>query len=202
MSYYADTGRNALVQGFLSAFPYVSLHTGNPGVTGANEDSGSGYARQPHLLVTPSAGQSSNPGLVHWPCANGPKLWVGFWSLLTGGVYGGACPSGDKPLRTLSVSAALSVFGSTNHGLANGTTLVLSDILGAGLPSGFVEGTVYYVVSSTTNTFQLAATNGGASITTSTDTEVFGQEIAPVPASGGTGIDGNIGKLILDGTLI
>lgn len=53
----------------------------------------------------------------------------------------------------------------TAHGLANGTAVVLSTT--GALPTGLVAATTYYVVSVATNTFQLAATKGGASITTS-----------------------------------
>jgi hypothetical protein len=51
------------------------------------------------------------------------------------------------------------------HGLVAGTAVGLSTT--GALPTGLVAGTTYYVVNPTTNTFQLAATIGGAAINTS-----------------------------------
>jgi len=53
---------------------------------------------------------------------------------------------------------------STAHGLNNGQTLKL--IAGTTLPAGLSNNILYYVVSSTTNTFGVALTNGGTAITT------------------------------------
>jgi len=52
-----------------------------------------------------------------------------------------------------------------SHGLANGDRVVLTTT--GALPTGLTAGTAYYVVSSTTNTFQLAATANGSAINTS-----------------------------------
>jgi hypothetical protein len=52
-----------------------------------------------------------------------------------------------------------------NHGLANGQSVVLSTT--GALPTGLTAGTTYYVVARTANTFELAATSGGAAINTS-----------------------------------
>lgn len=51
----------------------------------------------------------------------------------------------------------------TAHGLANGTPVVLYDD-GLGIPTGLSASTKYYVVGTAANTFQLAATSGGAAI--------------------------------------
>lgn len=53
----------------------------------------------------------------------------------------------------------------TGHGLSDGA-MVLLTTTGA-LPTGLTPGGVYFVVGSATNTFQLAATSGGAAIATS-----------------------------------
>jgi microcystin-dependent protein len=53
----------------------------------------------------------------------------------------------------------------TAHGLSNDWPVQFSTT--GSLPTGLTAGTTYYVVSATTNTFQVAATAGGAAITTS-----------------------------------
>lgn len=51
-----------------------------------------------------------------------------------------------------------------SHGLINGTPVVFTTT--GALPTGITAGTTYFVVSSATNTFSVAATSGGAAINT------------------------------------
>ncbi len=60
--------------------------------------------------------------------------------------------------------AAPGVVTSTAHGLANGDVVSLSTT--GALPTGLVVATAYYVVNKATNSFELALTSNGASITT------------------------------------
>ncbi|MEX2739914.1 hypothetical protein AB3480_00445 [Rhizobium mongolense] len=60
--------------------------------------------------------------------------------------------------------AAPGVISWTAHGLAAGTPVKFSTT--GALPTGLVAGTTYYVVSPTTDAFSVAATPGGAPITT------------------------------------
>jgi hypothetical protein len=63
-----------------------------------------------------------------------------------------------------ATSASPAVFTYTSNGLINNQPVYLS---GTTAPTGFALGTVYYVNAVATNTFQLAATPGGASINSS-----------------------------------
>ncbi len=77
--------------------------------------------------------------------------------------------------REMQIAARTSTFTITiaapgvatwnNHGLPNNTPVVLSTT--GALPTGLTAGTTYYVRNTATNTFELSATSGGASITTS-----------------------------------
>lgn len=60
--------------------------------------------------------------------------------------------------------AAPGVVTWTNHALTNGTGIVFSTT--GALPTGIVAGTGYFVVNAAAGTFEVAATAGGASITT------------------------------------
>lgn len=62
-------------------------------------------------------------------------------------------------------SASPCVITFNNHGASNGTPCSLSTT--GALYTGFTAGTTYYVVAATANTFELAATAGGAAINTS-----------------------------------
>ena len=76
---------------------------------------------------------------------------------------------GDTPaVKTATVTITIAspgVVSWANHGLADGTKIVLTTT--GALPTGLTASTTYYVVNSATSTFQLSATTGGAAINTS-----------------------------------
>jgi hypothetical protein len=57
------------------------------------------------------------------------------------------------------------VFTLNSHGLSNGARLVLST--SNTLPTGLTVGTVYYVVNTAANTFNVSLTSGGTAVNTS-----------------------------------
>jgi len=67
----------------------------------------------------------------------------------------------DIGIKTANFTAtfATNTFTSNGHGLVNGNMVVLTTS-GADLPLGLEIATVYYVISATTNTFQLSLTSG------------------------------------------
>ena len=62
-----------------------------------------------------------------------------------------------------SVDIATETLTSNSHAFTNGDRVRVASTGGSN-PGGLVAGTVYFVVGSTTNTFQLSATEGGAAI--------------------------------------
>lgn len=64
---------------------------------------------------------------------------------------------------TFTANASTDTITANAHGLTNGMTLNVSNSGGA-LPGGLAASTPYYVISATTNTFQLSATSGGSAI--------------------------------------
>ena len=82
---WLDTLRNVAAQ---YAAVYVSLHTDDPGSTGANEVTGGSYARQLLTLSAPSDGQTSNSADIIFD--NMPAVTVthiGLWTAATGGTF-------------------------------------------------------------------------------------------------------------------
>lgn len=72
----------------------------------------------------------------------------------------------ESPVTTSAPLTATSdvtadTFTRTAHGLANGTQVVFTSL---GTTTGLTAGTTYYVVSTATNTFKVAATSGGTAI--------------------------------------
>ena len=98
---------------------YVSLHTADPGTTGASEVTGGTYARVAATWNTPSSGSVTNSGAlsINLP-ASTTAAYFGVWSALTAGTYyiGGALsPSvttGSSAGVVTIASAALSVTAS------------------------------------------------------------------------------------------
>lgn len=90
--------------------------------------------------------------------------------------WGADC--GEEGVVTMTI-ASPGVITWNSHGLDAGTPVVLSTT--GSLPTGLVAGTVYYVVSPTTNAFSLAATPGGTAIvTTGTQSGVHTAAAQPI----------------------
>lgn len=67
---------------------WLSLHSADPGTTGASELTGAPYARQAYVPTAASAGAESNTLLITVPNAGTvPVTHVGIWSASTGGTY-------------------------------------------------------------------------------------------------------------------
>jgi hypothetical protein len=91
------------------------------------------------------------------------------WSFIGGDYEAGESGSGatgsDLTLQQTDYSctfdAATDEITSAANGLANGTPVIFSNLLGV---VGVTTGTVYYVVNAATNTFKVAAIQGGSAI--------------------------------------
>lgn len=71
-----------------------------------------------------------------------------------------------QPSSTVTISiASPGVITWTGHKLVNGCIVTFATT--GALPTGITAGTPYYVVSATTNTFEISATSGGSPINTS-----------------------------------
>lgn len=89
------------------------------------------------------------------------KATASGWSAVP---FGYEMSFGPRNATVTITIAAPGVVTWNGHGLANGAMVAFSTT--GALPTGLSAGTVYYVVSATTNTFSVAATSGGTAITT------------------------------------
>lgn len=70
---------------------YVSLHTGDPGNTGANEVAGGSYIRQLETFGVAASGALSNVTAITFEDMPSCKVtYVGFWSADTAGTFKGS----------------------------------------------------------------------------------------------------------------
>jgi hypothetical protein len=80
----------------LTTTAYVSLHTADPGDTGAGEVSGGSYARVGPVTFTNAGANptvSSNSAILTYPAATAPWGTIGYfgvWSALSGGTFRGS----------------------------------------------------------------------------------------------------------------
>lgn len=137
----------------------ASLHTAFPGLTGANEVSGGSpaYARQTVSFGAAAGGTRTLSAAVTFNVPATTVRWFGFWSA---GMYVGYASNGGSQLL-FQIDVTNNLVRSTAHGLSNGTKVVFFN---STVPGGTTEGTVYYVISATTDTFQISATLAGAAI--------------------------------------
>jgi len=143
---------------------HASLHSAFPGTTGLNEISGGtpAYARRAvtfNAAVSGSRGQNGT-AVFDVPAAAAVQH-VGFWTASTGGTFLGSHPLGGAPAREFVTDLAGDLIRSNAHGLSNGQQIVF---VGDTVQGGLTEGTIYFVISATADTLQVAATSGGAAI--------------------------------------
>lgn len=199
-----DAGRNATVDGLAAVATFASLHTGDPSTTGANESTGGSpaYARKGITYAAAATGTKANSAAITFDVPASTITHVGLWSAVTAGTFYGYFPAGGFTPMSANLDATSDAFTSYAHGLANTNQVLVYDIMGAGLPTGFTEGTVYFVVSAATDTFQLSATSGGAAITVTTSAEVGIQRVLPEVFAAQGAYQIAIGALILDGRFV
>lgn len=87
---YADATANAMIEVLRAAGVYVSLHSADPGKTGASELSGDGYARELATLAAAADQATENGSEVAFGPASAE--WVaathfGLWSAVSAGTF-------------------------------------------------------------------------------------------------------------------
>lgn len=101
--------RNVVADGVAARLAYISLHTGDPSTTGANEASGGGYARQA-LSFSAAASGTAVASEVTFDVGAGTYTHFGVWTAVTGGTFRGG--------NALSTSAVISPSGQVKATLS------------------------------------------------------------------------------------
>lgn len=193
-------GRNAALAGFADAAGYLSLHDEIPDGSGSGELSGGDYARQSVTWNTPGSGRVTNNGTITHPVPAGSTVVAyGHWSAAEDGTFYGwtALNGGTDGFGTVD-SAGLpgNIIQSAAHGLSDGDCVYLRAVNGESLPENLTADTLYYVISSSTDTFALAETPDGVDIDITGQGELYWQRLIPETY----GVDGTL--LTSDGDLV
>lgn len=200
-----DAGRNSQCDGLAAVVAFLSLHSGDPSTTGANELTGGSpaYARKSVTWAASASGQKASSNSQVFDVAAGSTVThVGFWSLVTGGTFYGYYPVGNQTPLAATFAAGTDTFTSYAHGLSNTNQGLLYDVQAAGLPAAFTEGTIYFVVNASTDGFQLSATSGGSAINGAADAEVVFQRVIPEVFAGQGTYTLATGAVVLDGRFV
>lgn len=194
----STTLRNGLLDtlantSFAIATAYLSLHNGNPGITGANELTGGSYARQLIAWSAASGGSKANSGALSFtglpaiPIGT-PLTHMGIWSAVSAGTFYWAGPIGTQKIQIATAADTGDLWTAPAHGLVNGASgdmVDLVDIYDSVIPTGVTEFTNYFVVGGATSTFQLATTQNGTAIVLTSDGAAMVRRIQPKSANAG-----------------
>lgn len=178
---FATAALDAAVDGITGSITHLGLHS-SFSTTGANELSGGSpaYARKPVTWNAAASRIGDNTGAISFDVPAGATVeWVGFWSALTAGTFLGMCPVGSTTVLPASANAADNTIYAPGHGFTNGDRVALTTIDGGAMPGGLTEGVLYYVVAATTDSFQVAATSGGAAIALTSSADVLASNAVP-----------------------
>lgn len=157
---------DALDEGNATGAKFLSAHSAYSN-SGGNELTGGSpaYARKGATWGAAASAQKALSSAVTFDVPSGSTVaWIGMWDAVTAGNFLGMTPNGGGAVKAFSLDdTTADTFKCAGHGFANGDTVVLWDGLDT-LPTGVTQGTVYFIVNTATNTFQLSATSGGAAI--------------------------------------
>lgn len=203
----------ALDESVAGSVTHIGVHTlADPG-TGltANVGEASGgspaYARVPATWAAAAGGQKANSGALAVAVPAGSYAFFTLWNALTGNSgtqYLGHIPFGGntaiKGFFTVDTTLANDLLLSRGHGMSDGDRVVLFNVFAEALATGLVEGTVYYVVQSTSDNFKVSTTLGGGAvdITAVGGGEGFWQRVVPESFGAQGEITVAAGQLILD----
>jgi len=165
-----DNAKNAMLDQLDTIATHASIHTAYS-ATGTNESTGGSpaYARQTIAFDASAAGSMTITGTEVFDIPASTVEYIGLWSAVTAGTFYGMFPLGGAVANPPSYCIARNtgdLIESEAHGLVNTDRVAL---FGAALAAGLTEGTVYFVVGATTDTFQVSLTSGGAAVAITAD---------------------------------
>lgn len=166
---------------------HAALHSAWPTEAGTGAElSGNGYARVSITNNTTNwpnfaSDQKSNANPINFPTATGnwvEAVAMALWDASTAGNMLMRCWLGPDAPKIFTATAA-DVFTAPGHGLANNDRAAVLATPGATLPTGVSEGTLYWVVGVSGDTFQLSTTQGGGAIDLTAAGSGFVKKVVP-----------------------
>lgn len=209
---FNDAAKNAMLDALdesntqithIGAFGVVDPGTGT-NAAGTEATGGSpAYARQSVTWGAAASGLKTNTNAIAIDVPAGTYAFLGYFNHVStnSGNYRGSAPMGGaSALKGFFSSDVIAndKLWSAGHGMANGDRVQLFNVFAESLPTGLTEGTLYYVVGSATDSFQVSATLGGAAIDITATGEGYWQRVVPEVFASQGQITIAIGALTLD----
>lgn len=193
---------------------HIGVHTLTDPGTGTNAAAGEAtggspaYARQAVTWGAAASELKANTGALTFDVPAGTYAFFTFYNHVStnSGNYRGYIPFGGasavKGFATVDTTLTNDQFLAPSHGMSDTDRVMVFNAFGGTIPVGLTEGTVYFVVSSATNTFKISTTSGGAAvdITGLGNGLVFYQRVVPEVFASQGQITAAIGALVLDAT--
>ena len=194
---------------FIGIFTLADPGTGTD-FTGTEATGGSpAYARIGVTWSAAASGLKTNTGTLTFDLPAGTYGFFGLFNAVTGNTnnFLGYLPFAGNPASAVkgfaTVDAAdvtANTITSNAHGLANTDRIIVYNVFAETLPAGLTEGTIYFVVGSATDTFQVSLTSGGAAVDITGQGELYFQEVIPEVFAGQGQITVAASALTLDAT--
>lgn len=179
---------------------FASLHTANPGITGANEVTGGSYARQSTTLSAAASSATSNSGQLNFtgmPVVGAPGLThIGLWDAVSAGNFLWAGPIGTPDMRAFT-AATTDIVTAPGSTYSNGQMVDFVDIFDSALPTGVSQFTNYFIVQVSGATFKVSTTSGGSAVDITADGAGLVRRIIPVTVTAGDTVNIAIAALAL-----
>lgn len=209
---FNDTAKNVMLDALdesATQITHVGLFTvSDPGTgtnfTGTEATGGSpAYARQAVVWGAAASGAKANTGALTFDVPAGSYAFFGWFNAATGNTtnFRGYAPFGGavKGFGTVdSAGVTSNTVQSAGHGYVNTDRVMVFNVFAETLPAGLTEGTIYFVVGGTTDTFQVALTSGGAAVDITGIGELFHQKVIPETFGAQGQVTAAIGALVLD----
>ncbi len=211
---FNDASKNVMLDALdesATQITHVGIHTlVDPG-TGTNANAGEAaggspaYARQAVTWGAAASGQKTNTGALTFDVPAGTFGYFTYFNASTGntGNYRGYAPFGGAVKGFAEVNAAgvtADTIYSSAHGLVNGDRVMVFNVFAESLPTGLTEGTIYFVVGATTDSFQVSTTSGGSAVDITAVGEMFFQKVIAEVFGAQGQVTVAIGALVLDAT--
>lgn len=168
---YNDAARNSMIDDLAGLVGFLSLHTAYS-ITGASEVSGGApaYARKAVTWAAGANGEAvSTTASQIFDVPTGTTIfYIGLWSLATGGVFYGMFPMTPTLVGQVEGESSDNKFYRRAHGYADNDRV---SFFGENLPTGITEGTIYHVINTATDNFEVSLTQGGSAVVITVDGE-------------------------------
>jgi hypothetical protein len=151
---------------------WISLHSADPGLTGANELTGGApaYARKQNTFPAFSGGTQDNDTAILFDVPAGNVVGWGIWDASTAGncFQTGWFSTVSALAVVRSGDLATEDIQSSVHGFTTDDRVIFEVVEGLTVPAGIAVGpaTIYFVLAAglTTDAFRVSTTSGGAAL--------------------------------------